>query len=177
PHPTLLARRSALDAVGGYRDAGWPEDYDLVLRLWAAGLRIGKTTEVLLDWRERPDRLSRTDARYHAASFRRCKIHFLERTLLRARPDVLICGAGPVGKAFARDLQARGFRIHAFCELDPRKIGQLIHGAAVIGYGALGAPDGVFAIAAVAGQSPRAAIRAALAARGWLDGRDFCAVG
>src|SRR5512138_2453560 len=32
-HPSLLVRRSALLAAGGYRDVGWPEDYDLVLRL------------------------------------------------------------------------------------------------------------------------------------------------
>ena len=177
PHPTLLARRSALAAVGGYRDAGWAEDYDLVLRLWAGGFRLGKTPEVLLEWRERPDRLSRTDARYDAASFRRCKIHFLERTFLRHRPGVVICGGGPVGKAFARALQAGGFRIQAFCELSPRRIGQTIHGAPVIPYGALGGPDGSFAFAAVAGDGPRAAIRAALGAKGWVDGRDFCAVG
>src|SRR5690606_33553161 len=27
-HPTLMLRRAALVAAGGYRDAGWPEDYD-----------------------------------------------------------------------------------------------------------------------------------------------------
>jgi glycosyltransferase involved in cell wall biosynthesis len=177
PHPTLLARRSALAAAGGYRDAGWAEDYDLVLRLWAGGFRLGKAAEILLAWRERPDRLSRTDARYDAASFRRCKIHFLERTFLRDRPGVVMCGAGPVGKAFARDLLAAGFRIEAFCELHPRRLGQRIHGAPVIPYAALGGPDGAFAFAAVAGDGPRAAIRATLEAKGWVEGRNFCAVG
>src|SRR5690606_37978741 len=60
-HPTLVVRRAALLAVGGYRDPGWPEDYDLVLRLWAAGGRLANVPAVLLRWRERPDRTSRAD--------------------------------------------------------------------------------------------------------------------
>ncbi|MBI4545416.1 MAG: glycosyltransferase, partial [Gemmatimonadetes bacterium] len=55
-HPTLLIRRAALLAAGGYRDMGWPEDYDLVLRLWAAGCRLANVPQVLHHWRERPDR-------------------------------------------------------------------------------------------------------------------------
>jgi hypothetical protein len=37
PHPTLIARRESLAAVGGYRALGWPEDYDLLLRLRVRG--------------------------------------------------------------------------------------------------------------------------------------------
>ena len=36
-HPSVMFRRSCVEAVGGYRDRGWPEDYDLWLRLAAAG--------------------------------------------------------------------------------------------------------------------------------------------
>ena len=35
-HPTLMIRRNVLAAMR-YRDCGWPEDYDLVLRLLGAG--------------------------------------------------------------------------------------------------------------------------------------------
>ncbi|NIP83227.1 MAG: glycosyltransferase, partial [Gemmatimonadetes bacterium] len=100
-HPTLFARADAIAAVGGYRDAGWPEDYDLVLRLWAAGGRLGKVPDVLLRWREGPGRLSRTDPRYAPDAFLACKVHHLRRTLLRGRAGVVIWGAGPVGKALS----------------------------------------------------------------------------
>ena len=40
----------------------------------------------------------------------------------------------------------------------------------------IGVRGASFALAAVAGVEPRTAIRAALSARGWVDGRDFCAV-
>jgi glycosyltransferase involved in cell wall biosynthesis len=176
PHPTLMVTRSALEAVGGYRDAGWAEDYDLLLRLWSRGMTVGKVAEVLLGWREGSGRLSRTDPRYDSTSFLRCKIHFLETTLLRERPDVVVCGAGPVGKTFARGLAAKGFRIRAFLELDPRKIGQEIHGAPVIAYTSLGPPDGAFTLAAVSGGEARRQIRSALRAAGHVEMRDYCAV-
>jgi len=39
-------------------------DYDLWLRMAAAGARFGKCSEVLLDWIDTPKRTSRVDARY-----------------------------------------------------------------------------------------------------------------
>ncbi len=132
PHPTLMIRRHVLLGVGGYRELGWPEDYDLVLRLWAAGYRMAKVPEVLLHWRESPDRVSRTDRRYAEVEFRRIKIFFLQRTLLAAGRDAVVWGAGPIGKTFARELAAAGTRVRAFVDIDPAKIGQEIHGAPVL---------------------------------------------
>jgi cellulose synthase/poly-beta-1,6-N-acetylglucosamine synthase-like glycosyltransferase len=175
PHPTLMIRRSVLDAVGGYRDPGWPEDYDLVLRLHAAGHAMTKTPDVLLDWRETPGRLSRTDPRYSEAAFRRCKAHWQMRTHLKDR-DAVIWGPGPVGKPMARELATRRARIVAFDDLDPRKIGQTIHGAPVVDPAGIGRFRGAYALAAVAGPGPRAEIRAALESAGWREMRDFCVV-
>ncbi|HEX7091196.1 MAG TPA: glycosyltransferase [Longimicrobiales bacterium] len=110
-HPALVVRRAALLAVGGYRDPGWPEDYDLVLRLWAAGGRLANVPAVLLRWRERPDRTSRTDPRYAADAFRRCKVHHLRRTLLRAPPAAGAAGgdvAGPEAVAACPEAAAAG---------------------------------------------------------------------
>ena len=36
-HPTFFMRTEAVERAGGYVDRGWPEDYDLLLRLWEAG--------------------------------------------------------------------------------------------------------------------------------------------
>lgn len=176
PHPTLLIRRHALLAVGGYRDMDWPEDYDLVLRLWAAGYGIGKVPEVLLQWREGPDRASRVDDRYAPDAFRRLKVHMLRKTLLAARDGAVVWGAGPVGKEFARELQRQGTHVVAFVDLDPRKIGQEIHGAHVIEPDDVDAHRGALALAAVGQAGARSEIRATLAERGWVEMRDFCAV-
>jgi GT2 family glycosyltransferase len=131
-HPSLMIRRHVLLGVGGYRELGWPEDYDLVLRVWAAGYRMAKVPETLLRWREYPDRASRTDERYADREFRRLKIWFLQNTLLAGDRHAVVWGAGPIGKTFARELAAAGTEIAAFVDLDPNKIGQEIHGAPVI---------------------------------------------
>jgi cellulose synthase/poly-beta-1,6-N-acetylglucosamine synthase-like glycosyltransferase len=132
PHPSLLIRRHVLHAIGGYRELGWPEDYDLVLRLWTAGYRMAKVPEPLLRWRESPERASRTDERYAEIEFRRIKIFFLRRTLLAGDRTAIVWGAGPVGKTFARELAEAGTPVVAFVDVDPGKIGQTIHGAPVV---------------------------------------------
>ena len=174
PHPSLLMRRAAFETVGGYRDMGWPEDYDLILRFWERGCRFGKVPDVLLDWRERPDRLSRTDRRYSEDAFRRCKVQFLGRRL--AGRNVVVWGAGPVGKAFARALQEDGRAVAAFVDLDSRKIGQTIHGAPVIHPSGIAEYSASYVVAAVGSVDAREEIRASLRAAGFSEPEDCCAV-
>jgi glycosyltransferase involved in cell wall biosynthesis len=173
PHPALTVRRDVLDAVGGYRECGWPEDYDLVLRLWSHGARFCNVPELVLRWRDHGARASRSDSRYALAAFTRCKVHHLQRTLLRGR-DVVVWGAGPVGKSFAQEFATQGVRVAAFVDVDPRKISRTIHGAPVVAPDE--APRDGFAIGAVAGPRPRAEIRAVVAAQGRREGEDFIAV-
>jgi glycosyltransferase involved in cell wall biosynthesis len=175
-HPTMAIRREVLRQVGGYQDNGWPEDYDLVFRLWIHGVAFAKVPEILLRWRERVDRMSRTDPRYQEDAFRRIKVHYLRQTLINGHDDVIVWGAGPVGKAFALELQAQQVPVRAFVELDSRKIGQTIHGARVVAPDALESYRGSFAIAAVGLPNARDEIRAALSAAGWTEGEDFVAV-
>lgn len=132
-HPTLMVRRTAFEAVGGYRDTAGPEDYDLVLRLAAAGHGLTNVPEILHEWRLGEHRLSERSDRYGPDAFRRLKISFLAHGRVPADRPLVIWGAGKVGKAFARAwLETGTRRIDAFVDLDPRKIGQTIHGAPVI---------------------------------------------
>jgi glycosyltransferase involved in cell wall biosynthesis len=176
-HPTFLMRATAVATVGGYRDREWPEDYDLLLRLRLAGGGLGVVPRVLHHWREGPGRLSRTDPRYSLGAFRRLKAHFLTRSpLLRERDGVLIWGAGPVGKTFARTLANEGVTVRAFVELDPRKVGQNIHGAPVVAPNEIGRFRDALGLAAVGKGRARADIRESFTSAGWVEGRDFVAV-
>jgi glycosyltransferase involved in cell wall biosynthesis len=174
-HPTLMLRRSALEVVGGYREVSWPEDYDLVFRLHAAGALLTNVPRVLHHWRERPERLSRRDSRYSADAFRRCKVHYLAPRIAR-HAGVVVCGAGPIGKAFARTLIEAGSRVRAFVDVDPRKIGQTVYAAQVLPPAALDELRGTFAVAAVGSERGREEIRRDLIARGWREITDFVAV-
>lgn len=175
-HPTWMLRREAVESVGGYRDRGWPEDHDLLLRLRAAGWRLDVVPEVVLEWRDRPGRLSRSHTAYGLDAFMRCRVHHLPRHHPRARAGLVVCGAGPVGKAFARAWRAAGLPLRAFIEVDRRKIGHEIHGVPVLAYDDWN-PGDAFVVSAVAGPGPRAEIRRALAGAGLVEGRDFVAVG
>ena len=77
PHPSVMLRREWLQRVGSYQEHGWAEDYDLWLRLYLAGGRFAKLEQVLLEWREHPGRLTRTDERYSLENFLRAKAYYL----------------------------------------------------------------------------------------------------
>jgi hypothetical protein len=174
-HPTFMMRADAIERLGGYRDRGWPEDYDLVLRLWKAGRRFGKVPRILLQWREGEGRLSRTSPAYSPEAFRRCKVEALGSFVLGGRP-ISVWGAGPTGKTFARTAMSAGIGLRAFVDLDPRKIGQTIYGAPVVSPAEVESLQGSFIVAAVGSDRGREEIRAALAAAGWQEGADYRAV-
>jgi glycosyltransferase involved in cell wall biosynthesis len=175
-HPSVMMRATLLGGLGGYRAFDGPEDYDLWLRAHAAGARFAKLPEVLLDWRDRPDRLSRTDPRYAMERFREVKLRALEAGPLARRTAVVVWGAGPVGKGWSRALAARGHRVAAFVEVHPRRLGQRIHGAPVIPVEAAAPEAGVLHLAAVGRPGARAEIRRLAAGLGLRDGDDLIAV-
>ena len=173
PHPTLVVRREALERAGGYQDRGWPEDYDLVLRLWARGARFRNVAETVLRWRDHPDRLSRTEPRYSLDAFVRCKAHHLRTTVLPRHAGVLIWGAGPVGKSFGRVFKDE---LVGFVEVDPRKLGKRIYGVPVVAADEAPASADALWLGAVAGEDARTRIRELVAAYGRREGVDFVAV-
>lgn len=174
-HPTFMLARERLEAVNGYRARGWPEDYDLLLRLWRRGARLAKVPELLFLWREAPDRTSRTNPDYSPEAFRRCKAHHLRRSYLTGSQPVLVWGGGPFGKLLARELIAEGVPLRGFVDLSPRRIGQVIYGAPVLSQPeAFRLRGQAFGVAAVGQSGAREEIRAAMADAGWVEGIDFC---
>jgi threonine dehydrogenase-like Zn-dependent dehydrogenase len=110
----------------------WLEDYDLWLTALNAGANFAKLPERLVRVRDAHDRTSRTDPRCTLAALMACKIHHLTRDVLADRKEVLVWGAGRVGKRWLRALPAAGIRVCAAVELHPRRLGKRIHGALII---------------------------------------------
>lgn len=174
-HPSVAMRTRALRDLGGYRDFDGPEDYDLWLRAFDAGLRFAKLPEALVEWRDSPGRLTRTDPRYSARAFVRLKVEALARGPLVGRSAV-VWGAGPIGKGLVRALQGAGQSVAAFVEVDERKIGQRIHAVPVVAIaGAGGFPDALH-LGAVGRPGAREQIREAAGRLRLADGRQFVAV-
>jgi glycosyltransferase involved in cell wall biosynthesis len=171
-HPTLMIRRSLL-AKHGYRDRGWPEDYDLVLRLLNAGEAIGVIPRRLLGWRDSPGRLSRTGAAYRIERFTACKAHYLAASFLAGHRHYILWGYGHTGRGLRRALAQHELSPSHIVELHPGRIGQRIHGAAVIEPSRLAHLPRRPVVVSVAGLEPRSQIRAALGEMGFREGRDF----
>jgi len=171
-HPTLLIRREELLELG-FRDAGWPEDYDLILRLLARGQRIGVVPRRLLGWRDSAGRLSRTHPCYAQRRFTDCKAAFLASGFLAGCEEYVLWGYGSTGRALRRALAQHGKRPSHVVELHPRRLGQRIHGAPVIAPPALPSLHGRRIVVSVAGEGPRAEIRAELTALGFQELEEF----
>jgi len=158
-HGTLLARRAAIARAGGWRERGWPEDVDLWLRLFRAGSRFAKLPRVLYGWRQHPGSATRHDPRYGRPAFDRLRLDELEHRFLRRHDAVTVAGVGDSLERWRTTLRSTGRRVRAVAAARPD--------AAPL---AALAPPAVL----VFGAAPaRARWRAALAAAGLEEDRDF----
>ena len=169
-NPTILARRSYFEL--GFRNNEYPEDYDLMLRAAAAGMRFGKVPEVLLDWTDSAQRLTRTDARYSTEAFMRCRRGHLHSGPLSSVEEVDLWGLGNTGKPWLRWLQEQHIAVRNGYDIDHRKVGQTIHGITVKHPSSLPPADGVPLLIAVGAAGARETIRPQIESRGYVSGHD-----
>ncbi len=171
-HPTLLVRRRVLEALR-YRDAGWPEDYDLVLRLLAHGHRVGIVPRRLVGWRVRAESLTRTSPRYAIERFAACKAAFLAAGFLGASDEYVLWGYGHTGRGLRRALLAHGKRPTHVIEVHPGRLRNRIHGAPVIAPDELVALGNRRVVVSVAHEGPRGEVRAWMARHGRRETIDY----
>jgi hypothetical protein len=174
-HPTLMLRSEILRAFG-YRAMGWPEDYDLLLRLLAADHALAVHPRRLLGWRDGPARLSRQALEYTLERFTACKAAHLASGPLAGSERYLLWGYGATGRALRRALLHLGKSPSHIVEVHPRRLGQVIHGAPVVPPESIPELPRHPLLVSVAGPGPRAEIRATLAALALREGIDFYCV-
>ncbi len=173
-HPSVMFRRTLVERLGGYRDGPFPEDYELWLRWLDAGVAMAKVPEVLLVWRDRPDRLSRTHTRYDVEAFYRVKACYLARWLRsRGHEQIVVWGAGKSSRQRAASLVAEGIAIRAFIDIDPKRGGSHSRGTPIRYYEDLGPPGDEFVVSYVGRRGAGDFIRGVLVARGWVEGEHF----
>jgi glycosyltransferase involved in cell wall biosynthesis len=176
-HPSVLFRKDRVEKIGGYQERGWPEDYDLWLRLYLDNAHFAKVREVLLDWREYEERLTRRDSRYSLENFLRVKAHYLSIGPLSDRDAIFIWGAGMMGRRLGKQLERSGVEITAFIDIDPKKIGKTRRGKPVLPAEELPEWWAKFSnpilLSAVGARGARALIRERLNHVGLEEGRDW----
>ena len=175
-NPTSMVRRDWYERVGGYQDSEWAEDHDMWLRLLELGCPIVRVPEVLIKWRDSPDRLTRRDPRYGERARSRMRAHYLARLPGLKAAGVVIAGAGPIGKRLARDLLAADVEVRGFLEVNPRRIGQRIHGAEVASADDAGRWRSSVLLGAVGLQGGRDEVKALAESSDRQQGQDFWSV-
>ncbi|MCA9732737.1 MAG: glycosyltransferase [Deferribacteres bacterium] len=171
-HPTLMLRTNRVKAIGGYRKGDFPEDYDLLLRLYAAGGKFDSVPEILFRWREHANKLSRQHSTYRAEAYRELKLQYVVKLLLEKKGKFLFWGVGRDGKLHARSLSQQGWLPEAFIDINPKKIGHTYLNRPII------APDAIpntteLILCCVGTKGARPKIRNYLLARNFFEGEQF----
>ncbi|MBN1594405.1 glycosyltransferase [candidate division FCPU426 bacterium] len=172
-HPTVMFCKAAVMSLGGYRDRGWPEDYDLWLRLYARNARFAKLPQTLLAWRMHEQRLSLRDPRYSSEAFLELKCEFL---VPRLPGQIVVLGAGRTARAWIQVLQDRGIKIKAVLDLEPHRTGRMIPEVPIKPLENIRDYAGEFILAAVRKRGQREQARGFLAREGKREGADFLCV-
>lgn len=174
-HPSVMFRKELVVGLGGYRDMGWAEDYDLWLRMAGVGARFARLREPLLFWRERPERATRNLPEYAGEAFRACKVHHMRNGFLKGEKEVILAGAGVEGRKWRRALAREGISVSIWVDVDPRKIGRTLHGVPVVEPGEVLPGRGKMLIT-VGTPGSRDGVREWARSSGFLEGNDFLCV-
>lgn len=174
-HPAVMMRGEAIGEVGGYRDDGLPEDYDLWLRLVRAGHRLEALAHTVVQIRDHPRRLTRTHPRYHKRAFDRAKMNWLESGPLTEPCRTVVWGAGRSGRPWIRWLLAQGHTVVAV--IDPFQ-GTKRQGVPVLNPSALASMEFDALLVAVGSAAARESIRATIQhyRPDFIEGEDWWAV-
>ena len=180
-HPSVMFQRDSVIAAGAYRQGAFPEDYELWLRLSHAGFRMEKLPEVLLDWRESDQRLSRVSQNYSRDAFDGIRAEYLARDRRISDRPIAFWGAGRKTRRRVQRLFDNGYTAAVWIDIDPRKIGNRIQGVEVV------EPDWLrqaslngtkpFVLNYVTNHGARDITRHYLDRIGYVMGRDYLEVG
>jgi glycosyltransferase involved in cell wall biosynthesis len=174
-NPTAMWRRETMEKHGMYLNGEFPEDYEMWLRWLDRGVMIAKLPEIILDWHDSEQRLTRTDPIYSDKSFYEIKSRYLAKWLEEHNPfhpNVAIWGASRISRRRARMLEQHGVRIHAY--IDTKSSRQIEK--KVIYYQDLPAAGSCFVLTYIRQMNNRERIQEFLEGRGYVEGVNYLLV-
>ncbi len=130
PSPCWMMYRTDLVKCNGFDSDRYPEDYDLCFRFYQHNMKPIAVNQVLHQWRDHPERSSRTMEVYADNRFFDIKLdYFLALDYYHSRP-IIIWGTGRNGKKLAQKLRDRGQNFRWVCN-NPNKWGKDILGVTI----------------------------------------------
>lgn len=130
PSPCWMMFRNDFEKIGAFNSITYPEDYDLVFRMYKHGMKVMPVRKVCHLWRDHSTRASRNDPNYADNNFLDIKLnYFLELDHQKDKP-LMVWGAGKKGKYVAMSLKKRNVAFKWLSE-NGNKIGKSIYGIEV----------------------------------------------
>lgn len=126
PSPCWMLYRSDFELIGAFDSKVYPEDYDLVFRMYEQQLTPIPVSEVLHFWRDHKARASRNDPNYADDTFTDLKVSYFFKLHYNKDKEINIWGAGRRGKKLAEALVKHEIPFKWYCK-NPEKIGKHIY--------------------------------------------------
>lgn len=169
--PTLFMRLKTIRKIGGYDAGVHPDDYNLTLKCFAAGLKFHIADKVILEWRDHPERMSRTAPELADQRFFDIKAKYFKN--LHSNPDrpFVIWGIGRNGKNLFKAFERAGFPIAGFTAEKKFIREKTLYDVPVLPWDKW--PKRAFFILAVATRGAREAIQSELSSRRPAETADF----
>ncbi|NMM47318.1 glycosyltransferase family 2 protein [Marinigracilibium pacificum] len=117
--PNWLIHREDLDKIGAFNSTIYPEDYDLVFRMYASGIKVKSVDKTLHLWREHQNRTSRRSENYSQKAFFKIKLQYWLSIEFQGE-HITIIGAGKKGKILS-DLLTKKKLSYTWLKDKPKK--------------------------------------------------------
>jgi glycosyltransferase involved in cell wall biosynthesis len=173
-HPSVMIRRNLFYENGSYKVGGFPEDYELWLRLMENGIQFSKLNEIIIDWYDHEDRLSRNHPSYDPDAFFKIKTQYFFKwyqKFFEYNPlPILIWGTGKSVIEKSKYLYDYNLEIAGYVEVIQKKE-QKINGNPVYYFKQI--PDDVFILSYVSDRTGRTKIHDFLINSNYVEGKDF----
>lgn len=172
-HSTILYRKEIFKKYGLYLNVDAPTDFEFLLRLLEAGVKMHKLPEILFNWTFYPEKISVVDSRTTDQGYFELKSSYLINWLKEKNqffPDVVVWGAGRVSRQRFYILHELGIQPKFFIDLraNPAK--------SVIQYQHTPPAGRHFIISYVSNRHAREKIRMFLVELGYAEGQDFICI-
>jgi len=166
PSPAWMLHRDDIDRIGGICTELIPEDYDLCFRMYKNGIRCLPSDDVILHWRDSPNRTSRTHEDYTETTMLAVKCYYFLDIDYKAENNLVVWGGGKRGKYIAKYLVRRDIPFTWVCN-NKNKIGHEIYGVVLQSVENLGAIENKQIVISVANRDERLAISEECTSEDW----------
>jgi glycosyltransferase involved in cell wall biosynthesis len=175
-HPSVMFRKKLIEMYGTYSTGNVPEDYELWLRWMDNGVNFYKIPELLLQWKDHPQRLSRVQDNYSEMAFHRIKCHYLSKYIRKNtshEKHIVICGNSSNCRKKATVLSETGINIYGYTDVKvPKNVGY-----SFISISEITEPEKWFIVNMITKRGVGDSIKQHFLPLGFREGKDFILAG